>query len=303
MKRILLAACCICVVLFESCSGCKEIGPSVNLTPSTASGPDSFYTLTGAELAGLTTDPHNVLVEEFSGQMCINCPSASATLQSIAAASPGRVNVVSFYIFGLPQTDPPTGALFDFRDSVATEVSAKIFGGIGQLPSGGIDRLLGTNSKIETSRGLWSGNIEARKLMKDSLNLTVTSSFDKATMTAKIVATVTYTENITAKQNLTVVLVESGMVDKQEAPGGIKDDYEFHHVFRGMISTPYSGDAILDTIATKNRGMVLRRTFSYKLKSTTPAINPDNCHVIAYVNSTNGGNLTMMQSADAKLVP
>lgn len=297
MKKILIALGGLLTVL----QSCKEVGPSVNLTPASKGNYDSVYTLTGTQIAALTADPHNVLVEEFTGQNCNNCPAAHDLIHNKILSKPGRINAIGLYPFGLPQAIPPTGYRYDFEDSIATEIGSVIYKGIPGLPCGGIDRapISGTIALFSSD---WSGLIDSQLPIVDSVNLALKSSFDTASNTATIVATVTYLQNVSTKQNLTVVLTEDGMVDLQEFPAGVKSGYVFTDVFRDMISSPHpAGGPIMDTIATKTKGMVLQRTFSYKLRTKSPAIVPDSCHVIAFVNNASGTDLRVWQSAQTKL--
>jgi Outer membrane protein Omp28 len=300
MKKILLAFGCLAAVVFQSCTGCKEIGPSVNLTPVSKGNYDSVYTLTGTEIASLSPDPHNVLVEEFTGQNCNNCPAAHSIIDNNVTANPGRVNAIGLYPYGPPQAIPPTGAVYDFRDSICTNIGSVIYGGILGLPSGGVDRtpIAGSISLFSNS---WSDAITTQKGLVDSVNMTLKSSFDTATKTATIVVKVTYLQSVSTKQNLTVVLTEDDMVDLQEFPGGVHEGYVFTDVFRDMISLSPSGSPILDSFATKTKGMTLQRTFAYKLRTKTPAIVPANCHVVAFVNSVNGTDQRVWQSVKTKL--
>ena len=306
MKKILLVACIAFAAISE---GCKEIGPSVNLTPSVGKS-DSVYSLTAAQIASLTSDSRNVLVEEFTGQACNNCPSAHASLAKMSSDNPGRINIIGMYLYGNPQSIPPAGSVYDFRDSIATQIATGtgLYGGISGIPSGGIDRKQSTDSKILVDRSLWPANIDAQKNLPDSINLSLYSSYNAATMTAKIVVRVTYSQPVSYKHNLTVALVEDGMIGIQEYPGGLPpfpsghdDAYRFTDVFRDMISSAPNGDPVLDSLAVKAKGMVMQRTFYYKLKSKTPAIVPDSCRVIAFVNSTAPGDLHILQSAQTKL--
>ncbi len=310
MKKILFAISFGVILssslLFTGCNGCKEIGPNINLTP--AAYVDSFYTLTSSQITSLTTDAHNVLVEEFTGQTCSNCPSAHTTLEGISAANKGRINIIGLYLFGIPQANPPAGYTYDLRDSDATQIGNKVYGGVAALPSGGVDRMQTSTGAIITDRSTWADNISTQLTKTDSVNLTLQSSYNATTMMAKISATVTYTNPMSAKQNLTVVIVEDSMVDLQEFPpgaypGGFDPNYIFTNVCRGIVSAVPFGDPVLDTVAVKAKGRAVKRTFNYKLKTTIPAIKPAHCRVIAFINSTSGTDLHILQSAQTKLTP
>jgi hypothetical protein len=314
MKKILftaLAGFILCSsILFTGCNGCKEIGPNVILTaPPSGSGTgitDTTWVLSSAAIAALTTDPHNVLVEEFTGQACSNCPAAHALLDGIAATyASGRVNIVSMYFTGGPQTVPPNGFLYDLRDSSATQISTTIYNSVSALPSGGVDRLpnaANAGSLLFYSSD-WSGITATQQTVPDSVNLALSSSYNTTTSLATTTITVTYTHPVSTKQNISLVVVEDSITDLQEFPDSVHTGYHFKSVMRGMenLSIP-SGDPVLDSIATKATGRVFRRICTYKLRTLTLAIKPANCHVVAFVTANNGADQHVMQSAQSKLI-
>ncbi len=302
MKKIIIALSCATALFYEGCSGCKEVGPNVNLVPSASDSYDTTYSLSSSETAALTSDPHNVLIEEFTGQNCNNCPSAHETLHTLSNANPGRLNIIGLYVFGIPQGIPPTGSVNDFRDSTATRVGNDIYGGVPGLPSGGIDRLPNSTG-IETNRAFWGSNVASQLSIPDSMNLSLTSSWDATNNIATIISKVTFTQDISTKQHLNVVITEDSMMDLQEFPDSVHTGYVFTNVFRDMVSSPVLGDPILDTVATKLKGRVFKRTYYYKLKTKTPAIIPANCHVVAFISNSGGAEKRIIQSTQTKLVP
>jgi hypothetical protein len=246
------------------------------------------------------TDPHNVLVEEFTGQSCSNCPSAHDLLDAIADSNAGRVNVIGLYITDFGQTTPPPGSTHDFRSDTASVIGKNIYGGVGSLPSGGVDRTPVTGQLL-LDRGVWGGIIHNQLNIADSVNLKMESAFDDASSTAKIKATVVYTQPVYTKQNLTVMIVEDSMVDKQERPAAVDDNYTFTNVFRGTVTAVPMGDPILDTMALKVPGRRYIRTYTYKLPS---GYNVKNCRVIGYINSPGtGSDYHVWQSWQCRLKP
>src|SRR5438874_255127 len=127
MKKVLFALSSI--ILFAQC---KEHDSPIYFGPRAV---DSTYVTTAA----LTADAHNVLIEEFTGASCSNCPAAHTVLEGLEAT--GHVNVVSLYITDFSQTDKPPGAVYDLRNDIASKIGLKIYGGIGAMPLGGVDRL------------------------------------------------------------------------------------------------------------------------------------------------------------------
>ncbi len=311
MKKLLSALLCGSAIVYISSTGCKEIGPAVNLSPAASVGMvDSVSTLSSAQIAALTADPHSVLVEEFTGQSCSNCAPAHTSLDNQVATNPSHINVICLFPYSIPQALPPTGAVHDFRDSASQNIANYVSGnGVGALPSAYIDRVPTSGNVEVDGSGPWSGLINGLLPATDSVNLALQSSYNSTTGLATIIATVTYASPVSTKQNLSVVVVEDTMYDIQEVPvtttdpTGFENTYLYTCVFRDMVSTAPSGDPVLDTVATKVKGRVLKRTYTYKLKTTTPAINPAHCRVIAYINSTNGADKHILQSAQTKFTP
>lgn len=279
-------------------TGCKENHELVSLAPAVMS-VDSTYMVSPVPAADL----HNVLVEEFTGQSCSNCPSKHTLLEGIASANPGRVNIMGLYIFGFPQANPVAGSVHDLRDSVATTISNVIYGGVSAEPSGGIDRLAGSAGGLISYSPDWSSEISSRLSAPDSVNLSVTSTYDASTNKATIKVKVIYVQPVTAKQCLSVAIVEDSTIDKQEEDTTIVQSYVFTNVFRGMASATPFGDPILDSLTTKTAGRAYERTYIYTPKTITPPVNPYHCRVIAFVNCNATGDYHVMQSAQCKLTP
>ncbi len=296
MKKAFLA---ISSIILFAC--CKENDTPIVFSHSYST--DSTYVQT----SGLpSADAHNVLIEEFTGASCSNCPAAHTVLLGLEGT--GHVNVVSLYITDFTQTTPPSGAHYDFRHLAASKIGSGIYGGIGAMPLGGVDRIPLAGSLL-LGKSDWNSVVNAQKLLTDSVNLLVSSSFagGVATITAKI----TYLQQMSTKQNLTIVIVEDSMVDIQEIvpgtayPSGYDSTYTFTNVFRDMITSVPLGDPILDTMATKEKGRTFIRKYTYTPATMTPAIIPAHCRVIAFVNAPGGtgGDFHILQSWKTNLVP
>jgi len=298
MKKVLITICCATLVF----AGCKE-----HDTPIIFSAPAVAGTYKLASAPG--TQPHNVLVEEFTGQSCPNCPAAHAQLDAIAAQpeNTGRINIVSLYFTGGPQTVPPTNFKYDLRDSFATTLSGSVlYGGISALPSAGIDRTPYQGNLVLQGSALWSSAIATQESIIDSVNLSLSSSYNSTTGVATITDTVTYTQNVATQQNVSIYIVEDSLIDIQEdntAASGFDNNYLFLDVFRAMVATPYLGDGVLDSMAVKPAGQVYWRKYTFATAGTK-IVNTANCRVIAFIsNSNTGGDYRVLQSVQCPLVP
>ncbi len=258
------------IVLFSACT--KEIGPAIDFDLTVVK--DSVYidTIDKAQLK-------NVLIEEFTGVKCPNCPDGHNIVATIQNANPSRVIAIGYYPFGQGQTEPLKDlTVEDFRLADATNLST-LLGGIQFLPIAAVDRKMFGGS-ILTARTLWSSNVQARLSVATPINMQLSVSYDDATREVKIKTSLRYTNNVSSKHNITVLVYENNLVDAQEYPTYIDSSYTFKHVLRDVI-TPVGGASVLDSLTTKAAGLVFEKTIWY----TMPAKwNPSNCKIVAFVH-------------------
>ncbi len=302
MKRVIIAFGAGLLAI----SGCKEKAPYINLSHSAAA-IDTTYV--GAVP---TAELHNVLIEDFTGASCTNCPAAHAVILNLQntynTSANSRVNVMSMHNLDLSfgQTFPTDSSKYDFRQTQATEVGDQVYGHVGAIPVGGINRLplAGGTFPYQISRADWNDDVAAELLKTDSVNLAVASTWDNATRKASISVTISYPFATSTLQNLSIAIVEDGFIDWQEdsqSPSNYDTFYHFDDVFRGFVTASPFGDAILPAIPNKEPGRVCVRNYSYTLDSK---YNAANCRVIAFVtgNDANSGRI-IYQSKQAKLNP
>ncbi|GAA4463428.1 hypothetical protein GCM10023093_11850 [Nemorincola caseinilytica] len=308
MKKYLL----LMAVATLAISSCEEKAPNVRLTEPAIEVKDTTYVSTVPP-----AQPRNVLVEEYTGASCTNCPAAHEVLKEYQKQHPGRINVIGLYIKGPIQTVPPTAphaAKYDFRHDDATSIAQNIYGGVSMLPSAGIDRLP-VNKSIKLDRSTWGGAIENGLAMPDSINLALESTFDNASGIATIVATISYPMTITFAHNLNLVLVQDSIVDVQEYPTtdtvhpGGDEEYDFTNVLRTVITALPGGDAIFPNIPAKEPGRVIVRVYKYDTKNIADrTVNPKkqpplvaaHCRIIGYITAASTP-YRIMQSAQTTL--
>jgi hypothetical protein len=258
------------IVLFSACT--KEIGPAIDFSKVQAK--DTFY-MAPVENAQLK----NVLIEEFTGVKCPNCPDGHNIVATIQNANPSRVIAIGYYPFGQAQTEPLKDLTkADFRIADATELST-LLGGIQFLPIAAVDRKM-FGGAILTARTLWSSNVQARLAVATPINMQLSVSYDDASREAIIKTTLKYTSALSTKHNISLAIYENNLVDAQEYPTYIDSFYTFKHVLRDVI-TPVGGASVLDSLTTKVAGLVFEKTILYTLPAKW---NPSNCKIVAFVH-------------------
>ena len=281
---------------------CKEKAPPIILNETVAV--DSYYTVQVP-----VAEPHNVLIENFTGATCTNCPAAHDFLHGLDTQNRGRINIINLYIKNFPQTIPPNEAKYDFRTDDATTLRNSVFQSLPSMPIAGIDRApwsTVTNRPLLYNKSDWATIVNTRKSATDSFNVTLMASFDDAANKANIDVAVTYLFPTTALLNLSVAIVEDSMVDHQEYPSYTDTAYLFTDVLRAYVTAVPFGDPVAPKLTTKPAGQVYKRHYTYQLpaKGTKNSWNPRHCKVIAYIHQDGAkGGIMVYQSKQVHLLP
>ena len=220
------------------------------------------------------TPRKNVLIEDFTGQRCNNCPRATNTIASMQQLF-GEEHVVAVGIHGGPLSLPAPAGL---ATTTAAEYIARW--GVESYPSGIIDRTGGT--QLYTA---WTASVLERLQMEPAVDISVTPAYDAATCSLTIgVAT---TGRQSAAGQLTVWLVENGITGYQLMPNGQSNlQYVHNHVFRTAVNGTWGEEVAVAQGATDTK------TYTVTLD---PAWMADNMAVVAFVSNDSEGVLQVVQ--------
>ncbi len=278
-------------LFWASCQ--KELGPAINFGTQAV---DTTY-----EAAPETPTPIRVLIEEFTGVTCTNCPAGHRAIKAMIDANPGRVSAIGYQPFNIAQANPASETRTDNRTQKATDLG-KSFGGVPYLPCAAINRVPDGGDFLP-ARPSWTAMLANRLRESAPVNMTLTSAYDSSTRELKVTVRVAYTADVATKHRLTVALTENDIIDAQEesiagsAEIVTHPDYVHEHVFRDFL-TSVTGDNVLDSIAVKKPGRVYERRFSYKVDSKW---NAANCTLTAFVHNEDNGQKNVLQVVDKGL--
>jgi hypothetical protein len=206
---------------------------------------DSPYYTTDPEPIGNDTIPlfadsvKKVLVEDYTGIRCNNCPAAARLAEGIAEGSRTRVIVMGVHAGHLAQ--PISSYPLDLRCPEGVTYFTDF--NFDATPVGLINRSQKSAGNYQYSAPEWANAIHAELQKPLTFKLKVEGSLtdDGTVINAKI--TYTATETVTTNYNLLVFLVEDGIVGKQsdkEDPRGFVPDYVFRNVLRETLhGNPY----------------------------------------------------------------
>lgn len=274
----------------------KEIGPVINFNAPTGPSVDTTY-MANPE----TPTPRRILIEEFTGVTCTNCPAGHRAIQTMIDGNPGRITAIGYQPFQIAQANPSAETRNDNRTQKATDLG-RSFGGVPFLPCATFNRVP-EESELLRPRNYWAAMLTNRLQEASPINMTLTSAYDSSRRELQLTVRVAYTAEVSTKHRITVALTENHITDAQEEsiPGTPQvvthPDYDHKHVFRDFL-TAVTGESILDSVAVKQPGRVYERRFTYKLDGKW---NAANCTVAAFVHNEDGGQRAVLQVVEKEL--
>lgn len=242
-------------------------------------------------LGGGTNSTRKVIVEEFTGVRCVNCPSGSAEIENLLALH--GENLIAISIHSGYFSEPYEESQYDFRTDDGDAI-ASLLGEPEAFPSAVINRKQFANEPLrQVNQQSWAGYIQNELNEEPKLNIALESSFDDASNDADVTVTIVPLTNISGTLGLTVLITESNIVDYQLLPTGKDATYTHKHVFRGLMSPGVNGQALSSLVT----GVAQSFTFS---KLIPEEWNPDNCHIVAFVHQV-GPNFDVLQAEELEM--
>ncbi|RUA25007.1 MAG: hypothetical protein DSY76_07110 [Bacteroidetes bacterium] len=250
---------------------------------------DEPYMNTGD--GGLVGDTvRKVLLEDFTGHLCVNCPAAHVIIEGLEKVYPKRIVPVVIHagFFAKPKAAPYD---YDFRTPDGTAIATE-FGAItAPLPKGMVNRINKGGYLMDPA-----AYATAVSLVLDSLPelpdvyIEIDPSYNSSDSTISVDVKMSVLANLPAgKYNVSVMVLESKIIAAQknttpEINNGQEIlDYEHNDVLRGTINTTW-GEQFADEALVA--GKVYNKSYSnYKIGSDW---NPDNLKIVAFVYYADG---------------
>ena len=230
-----------------------------------------------------------VLLEDYTGVKCTNCPAAAVIANTLAEQNEGHLVVLGVH----PKTsfqNPGTSGLFpDFRTDDAEEWRQEL--GIGTtFPSGLVSRTGGVLSPAS-----WSSAVGEIIGSDAPARLIIKSKYDDATRELKLSIHSKFLQAVESNDvRLTICMMEDSIVGKQA--GVSTDDYMHRHVFRGTVDGLTWGRLLssAESIPAGNN-FITNMKFNVDQK-----YNADQFYIVAFISDNNTRKVLMASEAKIK---
>ena len=228
-----------------------------------------------------------VLVEEFTGVRCVNCPAGAAELENLKSIYGDRLVIVSIHAgdFAPPYSD----SKFDFRTAEGTALEAWLGVPLG-YPTAVVNRKKFDGQRsLQVTKANWAGLIAEESKTTSLLNVGINKKYTKDTRDLTMTVTLVPTDKLPDDLRLSVLLTENDISDQQETPQGKKSDYLHKHILRRVLS----GDA---------KGVVLNGALSWTGNFKVPTNwVAEKCHLVIIAHR--GGDVKdVLQVSEIKLI-
>lgn len=226
-----------------------------------------------------------VLIEDFTGHQCGNCPRAHETIETLKGVYGKDLVVIALHVGGFARVSPAQGYPTDFKtpmgDVLEDYYDADNFG----LPVGMVNRRA-FNGEVKQRHGSWGGQVATLLSEAPVLDIELEANYDMATKIGSVTASLEYFQAGNPDHHIVAVLTEDSIFSKQS-------DYSLQppyvpvycqkHVLRKSITSGTWGEQI--KAAEIFVGESFSRNFSFTLDSSW---KPEQMHVVVYVmdNST-----------------
>lgn len=234
-----------------------------------------------------------VLIEDFTGHRCGNCPRSHEKLQELKELYGEQIVPLSVHVgfFAWPLGSYTA----DYRTPMGDEIST-YFGNADALPNGMVNRSSITGEQV-MSYTSWASAVDQILELDAEINIDITNSYDTTSRELTVEVEAKALTDISQTLKLVVLLSEDSIVSMQtdydHTPQDIAD-YTHRHVLRGAINSTWgdllaNGSFVTDETATRIYSFTISNDFNYK-----------QCSVVAYIYDNE--TLEIIQAEEQKVV-
>ncbi len=223
-----------------------------------------------------------VLLEDFTGYTCGNCPAAHDVIKQIEKTFGERFIPIAVHAGSFAEPDPKHP--YDFRTSEGNAYDQFFGNSQAGLPNGLINRKKFNNSYI-TRHNKWASLVAQELQGEPVLGIKLNTTFNPNTKKIEVTTNLNYLKNSTKEDYLVLVMIEDSIIQYQKdyRLGANQDilDYRHNHVLRGSINSAWG-----ERISTQE--ITAGKKYTFKHSYVIPQNKdwkPENMQIVAYIYS------------------
>lgn len=259
----------LCFSIVLGCFSCEEV--PVQVIPVAEQGECATI-----DRSIIEAQQRQVLIEEFTGVRCVNCPEGSEEIKALINQYGEQIVAISIHsgFFSNPYPE----SLFDLRTNVGDALLNFLGAPLG-YPAAIINRKnFGSGTRLHLGRPSWANAVITELNSEPEVKIGLETAFQPTDRSLQINISLLFETAQTETVRLSVFIVENNVQDYQETPAGLQSDYVHDHVLRSSL-TSFTGDIIQESTEEG----------AFFCKQLTTAISSDwkeeDCTVVAFVHS------------------
>jgi hypothetical protein len=251
----------------------------------------------------ITNHVKHVLLEDYTGHTCPNCPTAGKIARDLKEQYPGQVVVIAVHAGWFANTYPEPGATklfdYDFRTPAGTDWDTFFKISAAGNPNGMVNRVK-VNDKYVIKKESWGSIIDTMVTGQPSMDLQVIADYDASDRKVCVHTQSSFLTDLDENLKLEVVITEDSIIAAQKnndpaiGPVGDIEDFVHMHVMRGTFNGTWGSELASEGVSHPDN---IIKSF----QSTLPEkCNARNCHIVAFV--FNKDTYEVLQVAETKLI-
>ena len=224
-----------------------------------------------------------LLIEDFTGHKCGNCPGAATTIQTIKGIHGDKVISIALHTNFYAEPDlPPSPYTYDFRTSAGDEYDL-FFQPFG-WPAGMINRRHYPGNHWKNLSN-WATIVDTLVAIPPDAYMEITNAYNSSTRQLNTSIRSEFLNPLNGTYKLIVLLTEDSIIKPQKfyVPAVDSLTYVHRHVLRDCLTAINFGDALISgTIAAGDTAV---KTYNYTLPADFKGLAPNenHCAVVAYI--------------------
>ena len=222
-----------------------------------------------------------VLIEDFTGHLCPNCPQAANEIDAIHNIYGDQIIAIAIHVtksFARPYPASQAPSFqYDFRTIWGDDLDNFFDISSAGLPRGMINRM-GYPNNHKLGKDEWANAVTNELNKEIDFGIIINSNNNNINVTTEIL------NNISGSYNLVVCLTENGIINWQKDGTENIEDYEHNHILRSVLI-----DESLSNNTSLEIGQEIQKNISYNLTSLEQ-FNIDYSANTAELGNGNAGN-------------
>jgi len=304
MKKVLYSIGLIAGFTFTACDYVNDPYPETNANVSDTT------TCPAPVFPALTSHIKKILIEDFTGHTCGNCPKAAKQLHEIDSIYPGKIIGLGLHVGGYAAPTPgyngsvSTSYLEDYRTTVGELYDATFGASEFGLPQGMFNRkdYDAVNKTHLQFYPNWKTYVAGMIAEPSVVDLQISSDYTSATRKMCTAVRDSFLTTMSGTFNLVVLLTQDSIIDWQDYIGVNKSDYVHRHVLRDAITPLGALGELIGTVSIAAGATHIKR-FAYTIPASYKgsACDVSKCHIIAFIYNT--ATYEIIQSEEVKVIP